>query len=182
MTDIEQLCRYIEEKILGHNGYITIDCIDKIDNIPVFADLYVELNPKRLTSISIYYKYRDKRADILYKNTLHPDFLDFRDNETVLSLEKRYEFISKSLKYIFELFDNLKWNNRENIFQEENEDDEKDLFFEFFKNSKNIKFNLENCPVCDELIKRKLSCGHALCVICNTRLESSICPVCRSDI
>jgi len=45
----------------------------------------------------------------------------------------------------------------------------------------NCKTTYDKCPVCLDNCYNKLSCGHHLCLQCETKLTKKVCPQCRDE-
>ena len=45
----------------------------------------------------------------------------------------------------------------------------------------NFKTCFDKCPVCLDNCYNRLSCGHHLCLQCETKLTKKVCPQCRDD-
>lgn len=180
----DYLYKYFKE-ILKNNEICTlgIDCVKKIDNIPIKLHFYIIKNFKRynMENNTIKLGFNICISESEHINKLNYDL--FQDLY-ILNVDIKNENIFKNYIYnicfyCYIVMKDFKYNPLLTYLN--HSEDINDLI-----NLKKVLINLFgeklDCSVCMEQTLTTTECNHSLCQKCFCSLQKKICPICRTNL
>lgn len=193
--DFQSFANYIKDNYESKDKSCSCDCfhycfpIKEIDGLPCAVKLELKFMGREF--YYLYFQIEERFIfcrDIDDNNTTHRYFFkSFKVSEKNKPMD--IERIAISLKIIFDIIPQLKFNKFEGNLQTDTKDKDILPFIKQFCHHENVKTSFEDCCVCYETTKTKTMCGHSLCMLCwekmpftrgeNDEDPMQRCPICR---